>query len=160
MRFRDYVALALRSLRRSRLRSGLTISAIVVGATGVTIMLTFVTSVKNYVVHQFVSTGQIRQITVAQAPNLQYSAAGDSGGGPPPPSAAPGGGQGTAPGVTNGGAASGTVTLTSDMEAKIAAMTGINGMRKPRKKCTARTAIVWPKMASQRSHTSVRSLRP
>ncbi len=80
MRFTDYFALALRSLRRSRLRSGLTISAIVVGATGLTIMLTFVTSVKNYVVNQFVQTGQIRQIQVAQTANLTYSANGNAGG--------------------------------------------------------------------------------
>ena len=141
MRFADYVALAMRSLRRSRLRSGLTISAIVVGATGVTIMLTFVTSVKDYVVHQFVSTGQIRQITVGLAPNLEYSAAGDSGGGPGP-IAQPGGGepapapanggaapQGTGAGTAaNGGTPSGTVTLSPDMEAKIAAIPHVTGV--------------------------------
>src|SRR5207245_8608120 len=86
MRAGDYLALAFRSLRRSRLRSGLTISAIVVGATGLTIMLTFVTSVKSYVVNQFVSTGQNRQILVAQSSNLFYNASGNSG--PPSPVAA------------------------------------------------------------------------
>src|SRR2546430_17732656 len=82
MRFQDYFALAFRSLRRSRMRSGLTIAALLVGATGITIMLTFVTSVKNYVVNQFVQTGQVRQIAVSQDPNLTYDPAGSMGGGP------------------------------------------------------------------------------
>ena len=83
MLFGDYLALAVRSLRRSRLRSGLTVAAIVIGATGVTIMLTFVTSVKDYVVSQFDQTGQVRQILVAETPNLSYDPSGNTNGGPP-----------------------------------------------------------------------------
>src|SRR5436309_358891 len=100
MRFADYMALALRSLRRSRLRSGLTIAAIVIGATGVTIMLTFVTSVKSYVVKQFTQTGQIRQIQVSETPNLSYDPSGQGGGGGPAPVAGPNGSSSSAPVLT------------------------------------------------------------
>src|SRR5271169_5281655 len=103
MRMSDYLALVMRSLRRSRLRSGLTISAIVIGATGITIMLTFVTSVKNDVVNQFVQSGQIDQIQVSQTPNLTYNPSGSAnGGGPPPPGS--------------------TALLTAGLEAKIATL--------------------------------------
>jgi ABC-type antimicrobial peptide transport system permease subunit len=108
MRFGDYVAMAFRSLRRSRMRSGLTISAIVIGATGITIMLTFVTSVKNYIVNQFVQSGQVRQIAVAQNPDLTYDPAGGGGGGIAP---------------SPGGGSSGPVSLmTPALETKIAAI--------------------------------------
>ncbi|HEX9529545.1 MAG TPA: FtsX-like permease family protein [Acidimicrobiales bacterium] len=127
MRLADYLGLAWRSLRRSRLRSGLTVSAIVVGATGLTIMLTFVTSVKSFVTAQFVSTGQIRQITVGQNVNLSYSPAGEVGGPAPlaPAADAPAGtgAQGGAPGP-----AAGTITLGPDMEAKITAIPHVTGV--------------------------------
>jgi len=113
MRFRDYVALAFRSLRRSRLRSGLTISALLVGATGVTIMLTFVTSVKNAVVSQFVQTGQVRQIVVAENPNLSYDPSGFVGGGP-----GPGPGGGSAP----------ASKMTPALEAEIAAIPHVSAV--------------------------------
>src|SRR5271169_4220178 len=100
MRLSDYLTLVWRSLRRSRLRSGLTISAIVVGATGITIMLTFVTSVKNDVVNQFVQSGQIDQIQVAQTANLTYDPTGGANGGGPPVQGA-------------------TAVLTAALEAKI-----------------------------------------
>jgi putative ABC transport system permease protein len=73
MRWRDYLALSMRSLRRSRLRSFLTIFAIVIGATGITIMLTFVTSVKSYVISQFTQTGEVRQIQVGPVTSLSFS---------------------------------------------------------------------------------------
>ena len=109
MRLADYLALAFRSLRRSRLRSGLTVAAIVVGATGITIMLTFVTSVKNEVVNQFVQTGQVRQIQVSETPDLTYnpSGGGGGGGGPPP---------------------QGSATLTQALEVKIAAIPHVTGV--------------------------------
>ena len=108
MRFRDYLSLALRSLRRSRLRSGLTIAAILVGATGITIMLTFVTSVKHYVVQQFTETGQIRQIQVGQASDLTYSASGETKG--------------------SGGPGRGGTPLTPTMEATIGATPHVVGV--------------------------------
>jgi putative ABC transport system permease protein len=73
MRWRDYLALSMRSLRRSRLRSFLTIFAIVIGSTGITIMLTFVTSVKSYVVSQFTQSGEVRQIQVGPVTSLSFS---------------------------------------------------------------------------------------
>jgi ABC-type antimicrobial peptide transport system permease subunit len=116
MSFSDYLALALRSLSRSRLRSGLTIAAIVIGATGVTIMLTFVTSVKNYVVNQFVSTGQIRQVEVSQTPNLTYAPTGNNfpGGGPAPAAQGPG--------------ATPSAELNDALEAKIRALPHVTGV--------------------------------
>jgi ABC-type antimicrobial peptide transport system permease subunit len=80
MRFTDYLSLSLRSLRRSRVRSLLTIFAIVIGATGITVMLTFVTSVKNLTVASFVKTGQIKQIQVSQSTDMRYDPTGTSGG--------------------------------------------------------------------------------
>ena len=91
MRFADYVLLSLRSLRRSRLRSGLTIAAILVGATGITVMLTFVTSVKSYIEDQFVATGEIRQIQVGQRADLSFDPTGQAGGGGGPVAAPAGG---------------------------------------------------------------------
>jgi ABC-type antimicrobial peptide transport system permease subunit len=110
MRAADYLKLALRSLRRSRLRSGLTVSAILIGATGITIMLTFVTSVKAYVQNQFVQTGQIDQIQVSETPNLTYNPNGETGGGGLPQT------QGNEP------------TLTDALEAKIAAVPDVTGV--------------------------------
>jgi putative ABC transport system permease protein len=80
MRWQDYLALSIRSLRRSRTRSLLTIGAIVIGATGITIMLTFVTSVKSYVVDQFTQSGEARQIQVSQSQNLFFHPLGNNGG--------------------------------------------------------------------------------
>ena len=122
MRFWDYLALALRSLRRSRLRSGLTIAAIVVGATGVTIMLTFVTSVKNYIVDQFVQTGEIRQIQVGQNADLTFDPSGQSGGGGGAVAAAPTGASGSS------GPAGGPVTLSPALEAQVGAIPHVTGV--------------------------------
>lgn len=109
MRFADYLSLSLRSLRRSRMRSLLTIFAIVIGATGITVMLTFVTSVKNLTVASFVKTGQIRQIQVTQSTDMRYDPTGMSGG----PSS----------NLQSGsGSSSTTATLTPTLEAKIAAL--------------------------------------
>ncbi|MCU1372270.1 MAG: hypothetical protein JWO77_3464 [Ilumatobacteraceae bacterium] len=112
MRFADYVSLALRSLRRSRLRSALTIAAILVGATGITVMLTFVTSVKHYVISQFTDSGQDRQVQVAQTSDLSYRASGQVDGG------GPGGGSGSA----------GQVVLGPTQEAAIAAISHVSGV--------------------------------
>ncbi|CAB5241335.1 unannotated protein [freshwater metagenome] len=81
MRIADYLSLSMRSLRRAKLRSALTIFAIVIGSTGITVMLTFVTTVKEVTVASFVQTGQILQIQVAEQTNLSYDPSGVSGGG-------------------------------------------------------------------------------
>ncbi len=122
MRFPDYLSLSLRSLRRSRVRSLLTIFAIVIGATGITVMLTFVTSVKNLTVASFVKTGQIRQIQVSQSTDMRYDPTGASGG--------------YSNGLKSNNAGSATTTpLTPALEAKIAALphvTAVAGMFRSR----------------------------
>src|SRR5439155_18825588 len=117
MRFRDYIGLAFRSLRRSRMRSGLTISALLVGATGVTIMLTFVTSVKNYVSDQFVQTGHVRQVIVSATPDLTYDPAGASFQSGP-----------LAETPNANGSSSPTSAMTPALETKIAALPHVVGV--------------------------------
>lgn len=122
MRFADYLSLALRSLRRSRMRSLLTIFAIVIGATGITVMLTFVTSVKNLTVASFVKTGQIKQIQVSQSTDMRYDPTGASGG------------QSNGP-QTGNGSSPNTTPLTLALEAKIASLphvTAVAGMFRSR----------------------------
>lgn len=122
MRFLDYLSLSLRSLRRSRMRSLLTIFAIVIGATGITVMLTFVTSVKNLTVASFVKTGQIKQIQVSQSTDMRYDPTGTSGG------------QSNGP-QTGNGSSSNTTPLTPALEAKIASLphvTAVAGMFRSR----------------------------
>src|SRR5256885_16031556 len=75
MRASDLVGTALRSLRRQKLRSALTIFAVVIGATSVTIMLALVTGAKDFFVAQFESTGQLQQVVVSQATDLGYDRA-------------------------------------------------------------------------------------
>ena len=81
MRFWDYIGQALRNLGRQKLRSALTIFAIIIGATSVTIMLALVISIKSFFLQQFNETGQIRQIEVTQATDLTYGQARYGGGG-------------------------------------------------------------------------------
>jgi len=81
MRFVDYIALAFRNLGRQKLRSFLTVLAIIIGATSVTIMLALVTSIKSFFLQEFNATGQIRQIAVTQATDLTYGQARYGGGG-------------------------------------------------------------------------------
>lgn len=122
MRFLDYLSFSLRSLRRSRMRSLLTIFAIVIGATGITVMLTFVTSVKNLTVASFVKTGQIKQIQISQSTDMRYDPTGSNGGG--------GGGL-----QSGSGSSSKTTPLTPALEDKIASIphvTAISGMLRSR----------------------------
>ncbi len=81
MRFVDYIGLAFRNLGRQKLRSFLTVLAIIIGATSVTIMLALVTSIKSFFLQEFNSTGQVRQIAVTQATDLTYGQARYGGGG-------------------------------------------------------------------------------
>jgi putative ABC transport system permease protein len=72
MRATDLVRTALRNLRRQKLRSALTIFAVVIGATSVTIMLALVTGAKSFFLQQFESTGALQQVVVSQATDLDY----------------------------------------------------------------------------------------
>src|SRR5256885_13784244 len=72
VRARDLIGTAMRNLRRQKLRSSLTIFAVVIGATSVTIMLALVTGAKDFFLQQFESTGQLQQVIVSQATDLDY----------------------------------------------------------------------------------------
>ena len=114
MKFLDYIRLAFRNLGRQKLRSALTIFAVVIGATSVTIMLTLATSAKDFFIAQFEATGQLEQVAVTQQTNLDYQAAQHGGGGP---AAA----QAPAAGGGSSGAAA-TPTLTDALVTKIKAL--------------------------------------
>jgi ABC-type antimicrobial peptide transport system permease subunit len=72
MRLLDVLGTASRNLRRQKLRSALTIFAVVIGATSVTIMLALVTGAKGFFLAEVESTGQLQQIVVSQATDLDY----------------------------------------------------------------------------------------
>lgn len=65
MRFSDYVRLAFRNIRRQKLRSGLTIFAVVIGAMSVTIMLALVTGAKSFFLSQVEGSGMLQQVAVS-----------------------------------------------------------------------------------------------
>src|ERR1051325_9203638 len=72
MRFIDIVTTALRGLRRQKLPSPLTIFSGVVGAASVTSMLALVAGARDFFVAQFEATGQLQQVVVTQATDLDY----------------------------------------------------------------------------------------
>lgn len=65
MRFSDYIKTALRNIWRQKLRSILTVFAIVIGATSVTIMLALVTGAKTFFKQQVESNGLLQQVAVS-----------------------------------------------------------------------------------------------
>ncbi len=75
MKLRDQFRTAWRNLSRQKLRSTLTIFAIVIGAVSVTVMLTLVTSAKSFLVSSFRQTGEDRRVIVTPTPGLDYSQA-------------------------------------------------------------------------------------
>jgi putative ABC transport system permease protein len=81
MRLVDQISASLRNIRRQKLRSSLTILAVVIGATSVTIMLSLVTSAKSFFVNQYKSTGQLEQVLVTRETGLDFQQASSSGGG-------------------------------------------------------------------------------
>jgi putative ABC transport system permease protein len=72
MRFSDYVGIAFRNIRRSKLRSALTIFAVVIGATSVTIMLAIVFSAKGFITSQFEQNGTFQQVAVSPQTDLTW----------------------------------------------------------------------------------------
>lgn len=79
MRFTDYIVVALRNIVRQKLRSSLTIFAVVIGATSVTIMLALVFSVKNFMTAQFEANGTLQQVRVSPQTDITWQD-GTSGG--------------------------------------------------------------------------------
>lgn len=85
MRYGDYFRSGMRNLRRQKLRTSLTVFAIVIGAISVTVMLTLVTSAKGFVADQFSRSGESRRVVVSGKADIDdyydamNSGAGDSG---------------------------------------------------------------------------------
>lgn len=72
MRFSDYILIAFRNIRRQKLRSALTIFAVVIGATSITIMLAAVFSLKGFMTKQFEANGTFQQIAVSQQTDISW----------------------------------------------------------------------------------------
>ena len=72
MRFADYITMALRNIWRQRLRSALTIFAIVIGATSVTIMLAAVFSLKGFMTKQLEANGVFQQVAVSPQTDISW----------------------------------------------------------------------------------------
>src|ERR1700754_3803996 len=104
MRFSDYILIAFRNIRRQKLRSALTIFAVVIGATSVTIMLAAVFSLKGFITKQFEANGEFQQVAVSP----QTDVTGDE--------------------RTNGGNCSDCTKLTDDLAQKIAARPHVIGV--------------------------------
>lgn len=105
MRFIDYILMALRNIRRQKLRSALTIFAVVIGATSVTIMLALVFSVKGFMTKQFEANGTLQQVRVSPQTDISWQ---DGGGG--------------------SGNCTDCVRLTDSMVSKIAALAHVTGV--------------------------------
>ena len=65
MKLSDYLRLAFRNIRRQKLRSALTIFAVVIGATSVTIMLALVTGAKGFFLSQVEANGTLQQVAIS-----------------------------------------------------------------------------------------------
>jgi putative ABC transport system permease protein len=72
VRFTDYIAIAFRNIRRQKLRSALTIFAVVIGATSITIMLAAVFSLKGFMTKQFEENGTFQQVAVSQQTDIAW----------------------------------------------------------------------------------------
>jgi ABC-type antimicrobial peptide transport system permease subunit len=72
MRFLDYIFIALNNIRRQKLRSALTIFAVVIGATSITIMLAAVFSLRGFMTKQFEANGTFQQIAVSQQTDISW----------------------------------------------------------------------------------------
>src|SRR5882724_4211502 len=82
MKFSDYLRLAFRNIRRQKLRSVLTIFAVVIGATSVTIMLALVTGAKGFFLNQVEQSGMLQQIAISSKTDISnFNDAQHSGGG-------------------------------------------------------------------------------
>lgn len=72
MRFSDQFRTGWRNLSRQKLRTTLTIFAIVIGAVSVTVMLSLVTSAKSFLVTSAEKTGMDKRVIVTGTPGLDY----------------------------------------------------------------------------------------
>lgn len=104
MRFTDYIFIALRNIRRQKLRSALTIFAVVIGATSITIMLAAVFSLKGFMTKQFEANGVFQQVAVSQQTDVTWDNRG------------------------SGGNCTDCTKLSDDLATKIAAMAHVTGV--------------------------------
>lgn len=82
MRLRDYILTAFSNIRRQKLRSALTIFAIVIGAASVTIMLALVTGAKGFFKDQVEANGLLQQVAVSSKSDItDFNDASHGGGG-------------------------------------------------------------------------------
>jgi putative ABC transport system permease protein len=82
MRPIDYLTISLRNIGRQKLRSALTIFAVVIGATSVTIMLALVFGAKSFFVRQLDATGALQQVAVSSHSDItDFNSAQNNGGG-------------------------------------------------------------------------------
>ncbi|HEY4160498.1 MAG TPA: ABC transporter permease [Candidatus Saccharimonadales bacterium] len=72
MKFTDYLRMAFRNISRQKLRSSLTIFAVVIGATSVTIMLAIVFSAKGFITDQFEQNGTFQQVAVSPQTDISW----------------------------------------------------------------------------------------
>ncbi|MFM8553035.1 MAG: ABC transporter permease [Acidimicrobiales bacterium] len=75
MKFKDQFRTGWRNLSRQKLRTSLTIFAIVIGAVSVTVMLSLVTSAKGFLMSSFEKTGEDRRVIVTPVAGLDYGEA-------------------------------------------------------------------------------------
>jgi putative ABC transport system permease protein len=82
MKFSDQFRTGWRNLGRQKLRSSLTIFAIVIGALSVTVMLSLVTSAKSFLNSSLERTGEDRRVIVTRVKGIDYRQAseGDTAG--------------------------------------------------------------------------------
>lgn len=73
MKTKDQFRTGWRNLKRQKIRTTLTIFAIVIGAVSVTVMLSLVTSAKSFLTDSFTKTGEIKRVIVTSHQNLSYS---------------------------------------------------------------------------------------
>jgi len=72
VKFSDQFRTGWRNLSRQKLRTTLTIFAIVIGAVSVTVMLSLVTSAKSFLVSSAEKTGMDKRVIVTGTPGLDY----------------------------------------------------------------------------------------
>jgi ABC-type antimicrobial peptide transport system permease subunit len=84
MKFLDQFRTGWRNIGRQKLRSTLTIFAIVIGSVSVTVMLSMVTSAKSFLQSSMSKTGEDRRVVVTRVKGIDYQAAvrGDQGDSP------------------------------------------------------------------------------
>ena len=70
MKLSDQFRTGWRNIRRQKLRSILTVFAIVIGAVSVTVMLSIVTSARGFLTTSFQKTGEDRRVIATPTPGL------------------------------------------------------------------------------------------